>query len=349
MHFSMQKLRNISAAALSLFLLVGGAAHAQSLSSQPDPVQFTLSPETPGPNQLVNIEAAGVGTFLGNATITWQENGKTVLSGVGKNSYSFTTGGIGTQTRIRVVIESASQGVITRDFTFYPSLIHLVWEADTTVPRFYGGKALYSGGSRLRVVAFPLVMSGGALVPSSKLSFQWKQNATPAPQKSGLGANVFSFDGDQLHNAETASVDAYLGTTKVAHGEITIPASAPGIALYYRDALRGELLDAALPESISLGGKELTIQAEPYFFSKSSAQKGALKFSWTLNGQDTTGPDAAQGLLTLRQTGEGAGSAAVGVSVQNTESSKYVQAANAALTLLFGEQSGSSLSSFFGL
>lgn len=343
----MLKLRNILIAA-ALPLLLAGVAQAQ-LQTQPDPIQFTVSPDAPGPNQLVNIQASGVGTFLGDATITWQDNGKTILSGVGERSFSFTTGGVGTQTHIHAVIDSASQGLIARDFSFYPSLINIVWEADTTVPQLYKGKALYTAGSRLRVVAFPIVMSGGALVSASRLSFQWKQNDTPAPQQSGLGASVFSFDGNQLYTAETVSVDAYLGTTKVAHASITIPASAPAVVLYYRDPLRGELLDAALPSSVSLSGKELTVQAEPYYFSKTSRANGALNYTWTLNGQETTGPETAQGLLTLRQTGDGAGSAVVGVSIQNTESTKFVQHASAALTLLFGQQSGSSLSSFFGL
>ena len=127
---------------LLLSLFGWGTVHAQSLGSQPDPVQYIVAPETPGPNQFVHIEVEGVGTFLGNATVTWQKDGKTVASGTGLTTYSFITGGIGSNTRITVVVNSTTHGTITRDFVFAPSLVNLIWEAQTTVPQPYMGKAL---------------------------------------------------------------------------------------------------------------------------------------------------------------------------------------------------------------
>jgi hypothetical protein len=325
-------------------------AHAQTIDgSVPAPVQYIVSPETPGPNQVTNIEIEGVGQFLGDSQITWQENGQTISSANNQESFSFTTGGIGTGTRIDVTIVSATQGTISREFVFYPSVINLVWEADTYTPLLYQGKALYSAGSGLKVVAFPTVMLGGALIPAAKLSYQWSDNDTPNTAASGLGRNVFSFQGDQLQSGEDVSVTVYSGTTAVGKGEITIPVSSPQIILYAEDPLRGELLGSGFQGSATLGQTETTFKAEPYFFSNSSVQNNSLVYNWTLDSQETTGPNAAQGELTLRQTGSGSGSADLGVSIQNTDSSKYVQTASAALTLAFGPQGGSALSNFFGL
>jgi hypothetical protein len=169
------------------------------------------------------------------------------------------------------------------------------------------------------------------------------------PGVSGLGKNVYLFQGDEVHTSEDVSVDVYLGASKVGTSDIVIPATAPGVVFYDRDPLRGELLDFALPSSFNLNASEVTLQAEPYYFAGSSARAGALSYAWTLNGSDTTGPNAAQGLLTLRQTGTGAGSASVGVSIQNIEADKFTQDAQGALNILFGQSGSTSFTSLFGL
>lgn len=332
-----------------LFLLCAGVAHAQS-SVVPDPVQYTVSPENPGPNQAVNILVEGVGQFLGNSKITWQQNGQTITSAANQTSFSFTTGGIGTATRIRVTIDSPIQGLITKEFVFNPSVVNLVWEADTYTPFLYKGKALYSAGSNLKVVAFPTVMIGGTLITPNKLSFQWRRNDTLIANASGLGKNVFSFQGDQLQPQEDVSVTIYSGTTPVARGEISIPASDPKIILYVQDPLRGELFDQGLAGGdVILSQTETTFKAEPFFFAATSVARGMLKYSWVVNNEDTTGPDSAKGLLTLRQTGKGQGAALLGVSIENADTTRFAQTASTLLRLTFGSQSGSAFSSFFGL
>lgn len=326
-------------------LILPACAYAQTLGI--DPVQYVVSPEVPGPNEQVTIEAQGVGSFIGDANITWKLNGSTALSGTGARDFTFTTGALGSQTKVHVEINSPSQGTFTHDFTFVPSTVNLVWEADTTVPPFYAGKALYSAGSMLKVVAFPTVVVSGTHVSAASLSYQWSVNGTPLTAQSGLGKNALSFQGDQLQAQEDVAVEVYLGASKVGYGEAVIPAQGPEILLYDADPLRGVLWDEALPSAISLTGSELTIAAVPYFFSNQSARAGALSYGWTLNGADTTGPSAAQGLLTLRQTGAGTGAAQLGVSVQNNQTDKLVQAATAALTLVFGQTSSGG--SLFGL
>jgi hypothetical protein len=333
---------------LAVAALLAGApfAYAQLNTVQP-PVQYVVSPQTPGPNTQVTIEVQGVGTFLGNSTITWSVNGKVVLKGVGVRDLTFATGNLGTQTKVHVAINSSQEGTLTQDWVFNPSSINMVWEANTSVPPLYRGKALYSGGSDLKVVAFPSVAINGKSISSNNLSFQWTVNDTPVPQMSGLGQNSLSFTGDQLQSAENVEVSVYYGAAQVGYGQVVIPATTPQLLLYDYDPLRGLLLDSALPSAVSMTAKELTVQAVPYYFANQSLQNGAATYAWTLNGDDTTGPNAQKGLLTLRQTGTGAGAAVIGVSVQNTDTSMLVQAAQAALQVIFGQStSGTSL---FGL
>ena len=346
-------LRKILFTFLFLSLGLSGVAHAQISSNGngavADPLQYILSPEAPGPNALEYIEVDGVGTFLGDSTITWSRDGKVVSQGVGQSTFTFTTGGVGTATHIHVDINSPTKGTFTKDFVFAPSIVNLLWEADTSVPPLFLGKALYSAGSRLRVVAFPTVVSGKSLVGVGKLSFQWKLNDVSQPSASGLGRNVFVFDGSQLHSSEGVSVDVLFNGNKVGHSDITIGAVNPAVVFYDRDALRGELLDGAFQNNLSLGQSEVTLQAQPYYFSNQSVASGNLTYAWTLGDQDATGPDSARGILTLRQTGQGAGAAAVGVSIQNTDSSKLVQAAQNNLQITFGQNASSLFTSLFGL
>jgi hypothetical protein len=340
------KIQWLVASGLLLAASCAPLASAQTLGIEP--VQYVVSPQTPGPGEQVTIEAQGVGSFLGDATVTWQENGATVLSGVGARDFSFTAGALGVPTRVHVEIDSSSQGTFTHDFTIVPSAVELVWEADTTVPPFYQGKALYSAGSQLKVVAFPSVFSGGARIAAGALSYQWTVDGTPAAAQSGLGASSITFQGNQLNAQEDVSVDVYYGGAELGSAEVLIPAQSPELVLYADDPLRGVLWDEALPAEAALTGQELTVAAVPYFFSNASSRAGALVYDWTLNGADTSGPGSAQGMLTLRQTGSGTGAAQLGVSLQNNDTDKLVQAASAALTLVFG-QTAASIGSLFGL
>jgi hypothetical protein len=155
--------------------------------------------------------------------------------------------------------------------------------------------------------------------------------------------------GNILHTGEKASVDIYLNGTKVARGSITIPFTDPMLLMYNKDPLRGEVLDQALPSTFSLGSSEITLQAEPYYFTNSSKQSDLLAYTWTLNGQDTTGPNSNQGILTLRQSGQGQGSASVHVSVQNTDNQSLLQQAETQLNILFGSIANQSSAPLFGL
>jgi hypothetical protein len=330
-------------AALAIMLMVGISAHAQVVP----PIQYVVSPESPGARQTVTIEAQGVGSFLGSADITWTQDGAVTKEGIGERSYTFTTKGLGERTVIGVSINS-SQGLFSRTFTFNPSRINLVWEADTTVPLLYKGKALYSGGSHYKVVALPTVYSGSSRVAASALSYQWSYRGDPIPEASGLGRNTLSRTGDQLQSSEDIGLEVYYGGSKVGQTGLVIPATDPFIVLYQRDPLRGELLDAALPAGIALAAKEITLQAEPFYFSKATKKAGLIPFAWTINDEETSGPDSARGIITLRQAGSGTGSATLGVSMQNNNPDQFVQAAQTLLRIEFGAQQGSIID-FFGL
>lgn len=335
----MQKLRNISFFVAVLFCFAV-SAHAQSATGQLQTVNFTVSPEVPGPTEAVVITAQGVGGFLGDAMITWQRDGKTILSGVGERSLSFTTGGTGVSTKIHVTIHSSSQGDFSKDFVFVPSNVHLVWEAHTSVPPLYRGKALYSVGSQIKLIALAQVASNGSFIAPSRLSYQWQVGDEPVVSASGVGRSTFTYYGNQLKQNEQVSLGVFYGGIQVGSASVTIPAVNPGILFYVKDPLRGLLLDQALPPTISLSGKELTLYAQPFSFATQSLGK-TITYTWMLNGQEITNTSGNNGILTLRQSGSGQGESVVSLELQNTDTYKFLQTAEAQLRIVFGLQTSS--------
>jgi hypothetical protein len=175
-------------------------------------------------------------------------------------------GGAGTQTRIHVDIHSGTQGDFSKDFVFTPSNVRLIWEADTSVPPLFRGKALYSLGSRIKVVALPQVIANGAAIPPEVLSYQWSVDGEPVPNASGIGRSTLAYYGNQLKQGEQISLKVLYKGAAVGSASLVLQNTPPKILLYARDPLRGPLFDQALPASVSLLGKELTLQAQPYYF-----------------------------------------------------------------------------------
>src|SRR3989344_9502429 len=115
---------------IGLLVTAAGTVGAQSFGTDLSAVRLLASPEVPGPNTQVRLEVQGVGTFVGDATITWYKDGTAVASGTGERVYTFTTGGLGEVTRIRVVVESTGLGTVTREMAFAPAQVYLVWEGN---------------------------------------------------------------------------------------------------------------------------------------------------------------------------------------------------------------------------
>ncbi len=329
----------LALSALAMSLGMTAPLFAQSLTGA-EPVQYQVTPASPGPRSQVLIEVRGVGSFLGDSTVTWSRDGQVVLSGVGTARYSFTTGPVGEQTRVLVRIDSVQYGTIERTFLFNPSSVELLWEADTTAPPYYRGLPLMSGGARVTVAAFPSVRSGGGAVAPADLSYRWSLNGEPQPLASGLGRRIFTFSGSQLREGEEVALEVFYRGVPAGQGSAFLPAAAPRIVLYPKDPLRGVRWDTALGGAALLSGQETVVHAEPYFFSNDSAGRGTLEYRWSLEGQDIHGPDSAKGELTLRVAGEGGGSANLFVSLQNVENDKLLQNASAAVSILFGQSAG---------
>lgn len=336
--YTLKKICSFRALIVVLCAVIAAVPIFVFAQTQVTPIQYIVSPETPQPGEEVRIDLQGVGSFLGNSLITWSIDGKTVEQGVGDSSYVFTAGEVGVQKTVTVSVKTNSYGTLNKTITITPSTINLIWEADTTTPPFYRGRALYSGGSKVTVTAFPTITHNKTPIPQKALSYQWTLNDEPLQMVSGIGKNTLVFQGDQLKKYEEVGLDVYHGSTKVGHKTLSIEAISPRIIFYQRNPLRGEMFNEAMTLQAPFTGNEMTLQAEPFFFANSSIKTKKLLYTWTIDGTETSGPDTQRGIITLRRNGDGGGSAVVDVTAQNTANDQLVQSTTAFLRIMFNNK-----------
>lgn len=303
-----------------------GVSYAQTPSLN-EALGIDVSPAVPGPGELVTITVSSFSFDIDRSTVMWTVNGKEVKGGVGERAVSFTVGAASTVARVDLAIITPSGDRVERSLTFPISGIDVIVEADTYVPPFYRGRALPTSGAATRLVAIP---AG----PSGNLLFRWEDDFEFVQGASGVGRQVMSARLNEFSDSRTYAVEVSSGDggTK-ARREVVIEYAEPQIVFYEENPLKGVLYERSIPTQASLEGKEITVVAEPYFFSSLGRESAALMYEWTFNNEPAEADGAA---LTLRQDVEGEGSADINLSIQNVN--RLLQTASAAFTLLYGQR-----------
>ena len=329
----------------ALFLFSFSSVWAQQKSA--DPLSITVEPEAPAPGAETTITITSSSVDLGSAQIIWSLNGAPVASGSGVRTFSFTMGGVGGATIVALSVDPLQGSSFTRTFIFRPGSVILLWEANTYTPPFYVGKALYSPGANIRILALTSVAdSGGVAISPENLIFKWEINGDAYADRSGLGKNVLDITGGQLRQAEIIGVDVLRADgSKAGRGDVLIPTTPPRALFYKKDPLRGVLYEKALRESFQLSEQETTFVAEPYYIAGRSRGSGEFIYEWTLNGLSIDPQGEDKSTITLRQEGSQSGRATLSFSMQNTNLKKLLQQTSATLQLIL---SGGS-NNLFGL
>lgn len=323
------------AASLAL-LCAGPAALAQARAT--DTLEVRVTPSTPAPGERTTIVLTSTSLDLGSAQIAWTLNGNAAAAGAGERTFSFTMGASGRSTIVGVTVTPRQGPRATRTFTFRPGSVILLWEADTYTPPLYKGRALYSAGSGVRILAVPSVSDqSGAPIPASELTFKWQIGEQAYADRSGLGRDLLLITGSQLREEELVGVTVLRRDgSQAAASAIRIPATAPLARLYRADELRGVRYERALAGEEPLTTTETTIVAEPYFLSGGARMQTGFTYSWLLNGKDVAPQGEDRTIITLRQQG-GEGRATLEFSVEGNAYSKLLQRAGAALTFVLGD------------
>src|ERR1035437_8597866 len=202
------KLRFLSISFISALIILGIVLPFKANAVSQSSILVNVAPENPTPNENVSITLSSYASNLDSVLISWSVDGKTVLSGIGKKSFSLNAPAAGGETNVVASI-SLPDGAIDTRIIIRPAVMILLWQAnDSYVPPFYRGKALPTPDSEIKVVAMPEIKSGSSLVDPTNMTYAWKQDYNNMQDASGYGKNSFSYVNDYLESSSNISVVA---------------------------------------------------------------------------------------------------------------------------------------------
>ena len=297
-----------------------------------DDITIKTDPEYPDPNQTVIATVSSNLTDLNRATVSWSINDVTLGIGIGKTTFSFQNGTLGKRMSVVANITTINGERVTKKLSLTPMGITMLWEADTYTPPFYRGKALLSAEARVRAIALPDVGgTAGTLLNAGNFVYQWEKDGTVLGNMSGYGKNSFSFRGPQPFGktgvrVRVSSLDNTLKSARV----VDVPLSQPLILFYENYPLLGVWYNRPLDTRLSLSKPELSISAEPYFFSNEGEAGSFIAYDWSLNKNSVENPGNT---ITLTNEQGGKGDSSLFLSIRNLK--QTFQYANQSLTIHF--------------
>lgn len=302
---------------ITLFIIFFGLVtitHAQTIPT-PDNTQFTITPEHPGPNETVNIQIENYTQDLNTLEISWSLDGKFQKKGIGDKKFQFTTGSLGSVSKI-----SVSSSAFSKEINIRPTGLDLVWQTKSYTPPFYKGKALYAYQSLVDFVAMPSFMtSSGATIDPKTLVYKWTRNGSVLGDVSGYGKNVLSTSGGVL--AKPLSIDVEVSTidgSMHAKKGVELQGMQPEVLLYENHPLYGIMYNKVTPPQFTLATKEISLSSAPYFFDVNRKDDPTLTYEWNMNGQKVSNQTNPSSLVLRKPESAQSGSALVGVSIQKT-------------------------------
>lgn len=302
---------------------------AQSSSS----ILVNLSPESPSPNETVNITLNSYAVNLDSVLISWLVNNKNVSSAIGKKSFSTTAGAAGSEIVVLARI-SLPEGLVEKKITIKPASMVLLYQAtDSFVPPFYKGKALPTSGSEIKVVAMPEVRTSSGWANSKNMAYSWEKDYTVSSNDSGFGKNYFIFINDYLENFNNIEATATTLDQKYSSSaNISIGAVNPKILFYKIDDTLGTLWNRIVEDGYKVEGSE-TLVAIPYFISPLNLLHPNLVWNWFINDNMIYTPTYRKNLIPLQVQSGVSGTSRIRLEIENK--SKIFQTANKEINLQF--------------
>lgn len=284
-------------------------------------ISIDISPALPSANQSVTARLNTYVIDLSRANITWLINDQEVAQGIGKKTFSFTTGEVGESTTISARIDTVEGQSLVKSLRIMGTDVDMLWEAtDSYVPPFYKGKALVAREGSFKVVALPSIQSKTGQINPNNLSYTWERDYKGQSSASGWGKSAFTFKQsylDKVSNIEVKVGDIY-GAVNTS-GKITLQGSQPKILFYEKSPLLGLQMQTSLNNTGFQVAKEgSTLVAVPYFFSPSDLNSANLKWEWFTGGNPISTPTIKNELSVKGVEGK-SGTSRIKLIINNTK------------------------------
>jgi hypothetical protein len=282
-------------------------------------ILVSVVPENPAPGESVSISLNSYASNLDSVLISWSVDGKNVLSGIGKKSFSLDAPKAGAETSVIASI-SLPDGTIDKRVTIRPSVMVLLTQAnDSHVPPFYRGKALITPGSEVKVVAMPEIKNGSQIVNSKNMVYAWKKNYTNNVDGSGYGKNYFLYIDDYLEDMSTISVTASTTDQKYSSASsIDVRTAEPKILFYKNDPTLGTLWEHALTDGYKIVGSDV-IEAVPYYISPKEIRIPSLTFNWFINDYQIAVPSYKKNIMPLAVQEGTSGTSTIKLKIEDSD------------------------------
>ncbi|KKR70507.1 MAG: hypothetical protein UU13_C0004G0003 [Candidatus Nomurabacteria bacterium GW2011_GWB1_40_7] len=306
---------------LFLFLLIAFAnlfiLPSKTHAISPNSIYVNVVPENPAPGENTSITLSSYASNLDSVLISWSVNGKKILSGVGKKTFSLSAPASGGEANVTATI-MLPDGSIEKTIIIRPAVMALLWQAnDSYVPPFYKGKALPTADSQIKIVALPEIKSGSQMVSPKNMTYAWKKDYTNNPDGSGYGKNFFIYTSDYLDDSNNISVTASTLDQKYSSkASVDMPTFQPKIVFYKNDANLGTLWEKALENGYRINGDEI-IEAAPYFISPKDIRIPFLVWNWSINGNPVEMLDVRKNLIPLRAQAGVSGTSRIKLEINN--------------------------------
>jgi len=286
--------------------------------TQDSTVAVSLFPSSPDAFEDVSITVSTFSFDLNRASITWKVDGNTKLQGIGRKSFTVKSGALGSTTLVDIAITVSTGKLITKQITIRPTSVDLLWEAiDSYVPPFYKGKALPTSETQIKVVALPSLSLGSSQIKSSDLVYNWKKNFQNIQNSSGFGRKSYTFKNDYLDDVETIGVEvSRLNQSSKGLGQVAIQLRSPQILFYEDSELEGTNYTFSLDRGFTPRTNQVTIVAEPFFFSSKNAVDSDFIYSWKLNNE-TTQTQSTKNVLSLQFDRDTGGVAEISLGIKS--------------------------------
>ncbi len=295
-------------------------------------ISVGLLPSNPKPNQSVQITIESYSLNLNSSKISWYVNNKLVQQGVGIKTISTQAGMLGSETKVRVQVDTGTE-VFTKNITILPTSVSILWEAKTYTPPFFKGKALFSHQSNILFTAIPRIVVNGKEVPKENLVYTWSKNGTILGDQNGYGKYTLPITGSVISRPLSIDVEVNDPNTGItAFNTIDVQPVEPEIVMYATDPLYGVEYNKTIKETFSLAGKEVTLTAVPYFFSTIDIGSGNISYNWSINGNTISDGQNTQTRV-FRKVGDVFGLSNIGITINND--SKLLQFASYQLAIDF--------------
>jgi len=238
-------------------------------------ISLMQNPQSPQPGDEVTLSIRSFSQNIQTAHIAWYADDVLLQEGIGLTQKTIIAPKLGSSITIHVQINNIEQARTT----ITPGAVDIMWEAHTSIPPYYKGRALPTESSKITLWAIPYIHNNTS---PKKLIFHWYENTRYLQYKSGEGRDSITIDAPRLYAHKTISVTVTdANGVELGKSEVRIANVEPELILYPQTPLLGTLWYTSAQSGVHIpANKEYTFVAQPYYFSITTPQD--LTYTWHL-------------------------------------------------------------------